>query len=128
MTKLVKGYETDAGIDIILDHDVYLGPCEHTTVDLGKIFVLKEGQCGIICPRSSAAKQGIFIATSPIDAHYDGNVHAMVFNSSFNSLHYKKGEAFCQLVVLQLANVDNANYSVKKEGKRGSNGFGSTGV
>ena len=119
-----KGYLEDAGTDIILDKDILLSPGLNV-IDLNVSVVIKEGTCGIIAPRSSAAKKGIFIANCPIDANYSGNVHAMVFNLTTEPIKYTIGTSFCQIIILQISQPD-FQYNVKKSGKRSLSNFGGT--
>lgn len=119
-----KGYLRDAGVDIILDKDVIFEPFQITVVDLNVQLQIEGGEYAILCPRSSAAKQGLFIANCPIDPDYSGNVHAIVFNASKNRVKYKAGEAFCQyLVSVFIAH----NVKPRKTGMRSTSKFGETG-
>lgn len=123
--RLIKGYKNDAGSDIILDNDVLLPAQMLSVVNLGKLpKTIPCGLCGIIAPRSSAARKGIFIANCPIDTDYCGDVHAIVYNTGHDCLHYKAGEAFCQLVVYGIAY--DMDVEVKKKGSRTTGAFGST--
>lgn len=123
--QLSKGYKRDAGNDIILDHDVVFGPQTFKIINLGKLPApLPPTVCGIIAPRSSAAQKGILIANCPIDADYNGDVHAMVYNASRETIYYKAGEAFCQLVIYKI--VYDESVKERKSGLRSDGAFGST--
>lgn len=123
-SRFAKGYIRDAGVDILLDKDLVFEPFQITVVDLNVQLEVEAETLALIVPRSSAAKQGLFIATCPVDPDYNGNVHAIVFNASKNRVKYKQGESFCQYImvpfVLQRANC-------KKEGTRTTSKFGETG-
>lgn len=121
-----KAYNSDGGTDIIMDKDVVFPPGEMTVVELTVPVNPPSGHLAIICPRSSYALQGIFIANCPIDAHYTGYVKAIVFNSGKNVVSCKKGERFCQFIVLKcIPNLYNAK--CRKLGRRKTNGWGSSG-
>ena len=123
--QLSKGYKRDAGNDIILDYDVIFPAKMLSIVNLGKLpNPLPPTVCGIIAPRSSAAQKGLFIANCPIDSDYCGDVHAMVYNTSDDSIYYKAGEAFCQLVIYKV--VYDESVKERKNGVRGDGAFGST--
>lgn len=126
MERLCKGYANDAGYDVLLSQSVYLKPFETKVVDLGIQATPNEGTMYILLPRTSAAKQGLYVAACPIDPDYTGNIHAIVTNLGSEYILYNEGEAFCQLVPIQLANcILKAN--VKKQGRRTDGAFGSTG-
>ena len=122
----VKGYADDAGCDVILKKDVIFNPQETQVIDLEVTATPKENTMGFLCSRTSAAKKGLIVAMCPIDPNYNGTIHAIVHNVSNDTIIYYAGEAFCQLVFVPiLTNVVNAK--IKKEGKRSSGNFGSTG-
>lgn len=125
ISRLQKGYDADAGTDIILDHDVEFLPHSTTEVSLNWNYNPVEGQMGILLLRSSAGKKGLAINTSPIDPGFEGNTTAIIHNHSDEIIRYKRGESFCQLVVLPFVNVDAP---VRKEGTRGSGKYGSSGA
>lgn len=121
-----KGYEEDAGTDIILDSDVTFLPMSTKTVDLNVQITPKEGEMAFLLARTSAANKGLCVAMCPIDPNYNGNVLAIVHNVSHDIISYKAGEAFCQVVNVSI------NYAVKgsirKEGKRSDSHLGRTGA
>ena len=122
-----KGYEADAGVDVILDKDVIIMPMSTQCMDLNIVVTPVEGEMAVLCARTSAAAKGLCVAMCPIDANYTGNVTAIIHNMSNQILTYKKGEAFCQVVGLPITNPVK-NVSVKKKGKRSDGKLGSTGV
>lgn len=123
--RLSKGYAADAGTDIILDHDVEFLPHSTTEVSLNWNYNPEPGHTGLLLLRSSAGKKGLSINTSPIDPGFEGNTTAVIQNHSDDIITYKKGESFCQLVVLPFVPVDAP---VRKEGNRGSGKYGSSGA
>lgn len=123
--RLMKGYEADAGYDVILDKDVELKPGLNV-INLNIKVNVQEGEFAYLCARTSTAKESIIVYQCPIDANYNGDVHAIVQNMSGEYKVYKQGEAFCQIVYCKLGTCHN-DYLVKKEGKRTNGAFGSTG-
>lgn len=122
-----KGYRNDGGTDIVMDREFNFPPNAMTVVELNVPVNPPKGYLAIVCPRSSFAKKGLFIANCPIDAEYEGEIKAIVFNSSECEIHCDVGESFCQFVVLRcLPNL----YHVKPKmrGRRKCNGWGSTGL
>lgn len=122
--RFTKGYIRDAGVDIILDKSIVFEPFQVTVVDLNVQLEVESENLALIVPRSSAAKQGLFIATCPVDPDYSGNVHAIVFNATKNRVKYAKGESFCQYIVVPFV-MQKAN--CRKEGTRTTSKFGETG-
>lgn len=123
-TSLIKGYEDDAGLDVILSEQVTFKAKQQTIINLGNICTPAPDNMGYLIERTSAAKQGLFVHSCPIDANYEGPVHAIVYNSSDNDVTYNKDEAFCQLVIVAVKTV--RNLPCKKSGKRTNSCFGGT--
>lgn len=121
-----KGYKSDAGADVILEDDVVFLPGVTTTVNLKVQVTPKENEMGFLCARTSAAKQGLSVAMCPIDTDYSGDVMAIVHNVSNNIIVYKRGEAFCQVLMVPIHDIP-VDYVVKKEGRRTNGNCGSTG-
>lgn len=124
-----KGYEADAGVDVVLDRDIVILPMSTMSVDLNITVTPDEGEMAVLCARTSAAAKGLCVAMCPIDANYTGNVTAIVHNVSNQILTYRKGEAFCQVVSLPITCCISKNdIEVKKSGKRSDGKLGSTGI
>lgn len=124
LDNLSKGYMADAGMDVILHKDVIFRPLETTIVELELQLDLPEYHMGMLIARTSAAKQGLVVAMCPIDPHYNGKVNAIVHNVSQNTVQYKKGESFCQLVIVPFITIDEVPH--RKDGIRSDGKFGST--
>lgn len=122
-----KGYEADAGTDVILIEDVTILPMSTMAVNLHIQVTPDEGEMAVLCARTSAAARGLCVAMCPIDANYTGDVTAIVHNVSNEIITYKKGEAFCQIVGLPIIQPVS-DVVIKKEGKRSDGKLGSTGI
>lgn len=122
---VTKGYIEDAGVDILIDEAVTFEPLTTTIVPLNCKVIISEGYLGTLCARTSAAARGLCIAMCPIDPNYEGNLTAIVHNISNNRVTYKKGDSFCQIMVMPAVIIKNV--SVRKEGKRITGHLGSTG-
>ena len=125
MTKFFKSYKKDAGTDIVMSETVTLKAKEMTDVPLRVNVNPPRRHLAIVCPRSSYAMKGIFIANCPIDSGYTGNIRAIVYNSSNEDIVVHQGERFCQFIVLKckpnILGIKN-NFN-----KRKNRGWGSTG-
>lgn len=125
MDNFVKGYEDDAGLDIVLDDDLVLCPGLNV-VELPCHYTPGEGEVAFIVPRSSTAKKGIFPIMVAIDTGYTGIIHGMIVNADTHSVTFKKGDRAFGIVNL-VKGEDRARYIITKQGKRGDNWNGSSG-
>lgn len=119
-----KGYEDDAGTDILLDRDIVFMPMSTTNVDLNVKITPQADEMSFLCARTSAASKGLSVATCPIDPYYNGNVTAIVHNMSNDIIVYKKGEAFCQYVTTKI--ITDRQTEPKKPGRRTTSKLGGT--
>lgn len=124
MLRFIKGYADDAGTDIILDEPVYFAPHKTTVVNLHVQIIPAVGTMSFLCARTSAARDGLIVATCPIDPNYEGDVHAIVHNVSDNAVIYNSGDSFCQYVTVKIE--VNTDAAVKKPGTRTNSAFGGT--
>ena len=122
--KFSKGYEDDAGVDILLQEDVTFMPMSTMTYEFDIQITPNEGEMAFLCARTSAANKGLSVATCPIDPHYNGKISAIVHNLSNNIITYKKGEAFCQYVTVKIIPQD---FTPRKQGLRSDSKLGGTG-
>lgn len=125
MNRLSKGYKDDAGVDVILDEEVTFPPKQITSFNLSVRVTPKRNHMAIIAPRSSYARKGLIICNCPVDANYTGDIHAIVYNGSDESITCKKDESFCQVMMIKIRTIKNVE--IRKTGKRKSENFGSTG-
>lgn len=124
--KLSKGYEADAGCDVIIDRNAVFRPMCTQIFELNLQVNIPEGFMGMLVARTSAAIRGLNVAMCPIDPHYDGKVNAIVHNISHDTIVYKKGQSFCQLVIVPVTIMHGPLIQVRKPGKRTDGKMGST--
>lgn len=121
----IRGYEDDAGSDIIIDKIVKLPAFQTTIIELPVKYNPPKGTLAYLVQRTSAAKKGILVSGSPIDPGYEGNLYAICMNSTPYDVEFKPGDSFCQLVTYPLGHAPKCK--VKKPGqKRGTGAFGSS--
>ena len=125
---LSKGYEDDAGCDVIINRNAVFRPMCTQVFELDLQVDIPEGFMGMLIARTSAAVKGLNVAMCPIDPHYTGKVNAIVQNISHDTIVYKAGESFCQLVVIRVAIVNGETIPVRKSGKRTNGKMGSTNI
>lgn len=131
----LPSYETDAsaGMDLRanIDKSVTLKPLERTIVKTGLFIALPVGFEAQVRPRSGlAAKNGITVLNAPgtVDADYRGEIGVILVNLSNEDFVIKDGERIAQLVIAKHERANWEEVEILSETKRGSSGFGSTGV
>lgn len=131
----------DAGMDIYAPTTFHVPPQESVYVSCGFGILMPPGYMAYTVVRGSTANMGLHIAENPIDAGYTGEVHAVVWNISNDTVVIQEGERFCQLVIVPcVTSARDAAYSVPRKlptikpeeasdyghRGRGSGGYGST--
>ena len=125
--------ESAAGMDLrsFLDADICIPPLGRVKIPTGLKLEIPEGYEGQVRPRSGLAiKTGLTVLNSPgtIDSDYRGDLEIILINLGAQNVIIKDGERIAQLVI---APVSRARIEEAKEltpTKRGSAGFGSSGV
>ena len=128
-------YETDAsaGMDLRanIDESITLQPLERTIVKTGLYIALPLGYEAQVRPRSGlAAKKGVTVLNAPgtIDADYRGEIGVILVNLSNDNFIINDGERIAQLVIAKHEQATWKEVEILDMTKRGSGGFGSTGV
>jgi dUTP pyrophosphatase len=130
-----RAHPTDAGADLISIREYHLAPGEQKLFDTGVAVQIPPGMVGLIFNRSSQAKTGVQIPNSVgvIDADYRGNLMVMLRNTGTAYYTIKAFDTrIAQLVVVPIWLPTFTEYPGSDEDwvntKRGTGGFGSTGV
>jgi len=129
------GYETSAsaGMDLRanLTESITLKPLERAIVKTGLYIALPEGFEAQIRPRSGlAAKFGITVLNAPgtIDADYRGEIGVILVNLSNDNFTINDGDRVAQMIIAAYVHTKWEEVNVLDDTKRGSGGFGSTGI
>ena len=123
-----------AGLDLrayLPKASLRIKPLERLLVPTGLYIELPIGYEGQIRPRSGIAlKQGLTLLNSPgtIDADYRGEIRILIVNLSDSTTEIEDGSRIAQLILSTHAQIDWKEVKVLTESKRGSKGFGSTGL
>lgn len=120
-----RAHYNDAGADVYIKHDVVLDPWQSMAIPLGFGIVLPDGYMGTINPRSSTSKKGLITNLAPIDSGYRGEIHALVTNTTSETVHLDKDMRVGQLVITPII---LPTYVLELGEERGENGFGSSGT
>ena len=120
-----------AGVDLCSMKYCILKPGELALIPTGIRLAIPEGYEGQIRPRSGLAlNHRIIIPNTPgtIDSDYRGEIMVMLLNMGTDPFSLSFGDRIAQLVFVPVA---HANFEPVKEldqTKRGTGGFGSTGM
>jgi dUTP pyrophosphatase len=122
-----------AGLDLFaaVDREFVLAPGRHAGVPTGVAIALPEGFEAQVRPRSGLAlRHGVTVLNAPgtIDSDYRGEVTAILINHGSEPFAIQRGMKIAQLIVAAHAHVEWHETSVLEATKRGTDGFGSTGL
>jgi dUTP pyrophosphatase len=128
-------YESEgaAGLDIraFLDSEVVLPPRGRAQIPTGLFLEIPPGFEAQVRPRSGlAARRGVTVLNSPgtIDSDYRGELEVILINLGSESFAVRNGDRIAQLVVSPVCRASIEEAESLSVTKRGSGGFGSTGV
>jgi dUTP pyrophosphatase len=125
--------EGSAGIDLssAIQEDVIIKPGDRKLITTNLILEIPEGCEGQVRPRSGLAlKNGITVLNTPgtIDADYRGEVKVLLINLGTEDFVVKFGDRIAQLIISKYEKVEPVPVEQLNDTKRGSGGYGSTGV
>ena len=122
-----RAHPDDAGLDLYALTDVVLEPGKSAVVPTGIAMAIPEGCVGLVADRSSLARKGVKTAGGVIDAGYRGEVGAVLWNISRETVKLGRGDRVAQLLIVPIATPAVKEVKALTESKRGKKGFGSTG-
>jgi len=132
---LVPEYATEyaAGADLkaCLDQPVIIKPGDQSGIPIGIAIEIPAGYEAQIRPRSGlAAKDGITVLNAPgtIDSDYRGEVKVLLVNLGKKPVIIHHGDRIAQMVVAPVQKGEFIEQESLSETKRGTGGFGSTGL
>ena len=125
--------EFSAGMDIRanIERSILLKPLERVLVKTGIYMQIPKGYEAQVRPRSGLAfKKGIGVLNSPgtIDSDYRGEVGVILINLSNQEFLIEDGERIAQMVIAKHEQAEWDEVVTLEDTKRGSGGFGSTGI
>ena len=128
-------YKTDgsSGLDLaaFVNKDIEIKPGKSEIIPTGLAIAIPENFEIQIRPRSGlAAKNKISVLNTPgtIDADYRGEIKVILINLSDKSFIVEKGLRIAQMVLCPVIKAKLKEVEILEDTKRGSGGFGSTGV
>ncbi len=122
-----------AGMDLRanLSEPLALAPMQRCLVPTGLYIALPPGFEAQVRPRSGLAlKKGVTVLNSPgtIDADYRGEICIILINLSDEPFVIEDGERIAQMVVARHEQAAWEEVEVLDETRRGTGGFGHTGI
>ncbi len=123
--------EGSSGYDLYSNEDTIIKPNDIVLVSTGISIEIPVGYEAQVRPRSGlAVKKGITVLNTPgtIDADYRGEVKVILINFGKKIVSLKKHERIAQLVFQKIETINFVLEENLTETKRGTNGFGSSGV
>ncbi len=122
-----------SGVDLManIESPIILRPLEKALVPTGIYIEMPENIEAQIRPRSGlAAKHGISVLNTPgtIDADYRGEIKVILVNLSKEDFEITPGMRIAQMVFTPVIRVTFIESDEISDTKRGSGGFGHTGV
>jgi dUTP pyrophosphatase len=128
-------YESEgaAGLDIraFLDSELVIPPLGRAQISTGLFLEIPLGFEAQVRPRSGlAARRGVTVLNSPgtIDSDYRGELKIILINLGAEPFAVQNGDRIAQLVVSPVCRASVGEAESLSATKRGSGGFGSTGV
>jgi dUTP pyrophosphatase len=131
----VPEYQTEgaAGADLCahVPADVILKPGERAIVPTGLHLEIPAGYEGQVRPRSGlAARHGVTVLNTPgtIDSDYRGEIKVILVNLGEADFRIQTGDRIAQIVFSPVIRVSFRRKDAVDTTRRGSGGFGSTGI
>tara|TARA_Y200000002_G_scaffold292118_1_gene246303 strand:- start:234 stop:674 length:441 start_codon:yes stop_codon:yes gene_type:complete len=128
-------YETDgsSGLDLAayIDKNIEIKPGKSEIIPTGLAVAIPKNFEIQIRPRSGlAAKNQISVLNTPgtIDADYRGEIKVILVNLSERNFIVEKGLRIAQMVLCPVVKARLKEVNSLEDTKRGSGGFGSTGI
>lgn len=120
-----------AGVDICSTMYCIIKPGEQALIPTGLKLAIPEGYEAQIRPRSGLAlNQKITIPNSPgtIDSDYRGEIRVLLKNEGEEPFTLSFGDRIAQMVFVPVVRAKFEDVKTLNDTKRGSGGFGSTGM
>ena len=121
--------ESDVGLDLRANENISLMPMEQKIVKTGLIIKVPKGHVGLIRDRAGiVGKMNIHTVAGTFDPDYRGEVSIFLVNFGEEEAHIEKGMRIAQMIFVPVTRVGVKVVKSLSETKRGSKGFGSTGI
>ena len=126
-----RAYPADAGLDLYALEQATLAPGERAAIRTGIAIELRDGDAGLVLPRSGlAARHGIALVNAPglIDSGYRGEVRVLLLNTDRSATFtVAAGDRIAQLLLVRAHTPGVVEVDALTSSERGQGGFGSSG-
>ena len=122
-----KAYSTNAGFDLKSPITYNLKAKDNIVIDTGVHIQLPNNYAALVVSKSGLNVKNNIISTGLIDEGYTGSIIIKLYNMGNSDYTIKRGDKISQIVIIK-----NDKFVIKEVnkidgGKRGINGFGSSG-
>lgn len=125
-------HDGDAGLDLCSMETMWVYPGRTEMVGTGIAIELERNHVGLVFPRSGLGSKGLTLSNcvGVIDSGYRGEIKVPLHNNNRDGgpMLVHAGDRVCQLVVVRLPSVAIEEVEELADSKRGTDGYGSTGV
>lgn len=124
-------YPDDSGAGVFAAEDCTLQPLERKAVPTGLSVEVPPGLEIQVRPRSGLAlEHGLTLLNTPgtVDSGYRGEIKVILINLGSEPYRVEKGQKIAQLVLTPVLRARFEEVEDLSDSKRGSRGFGSTGM
>jgi len=122
-----KKYRGDAGFDLRSAYDYLIPPEKGMDIKVDTIATSRRMWFLLIGRSSTFHIKGLIVNTGIIDNGYCGKLGVYIYNPNQHAVKIEKGERISQIIPFNLIRNVRLVEGRLSVGKRGSNGFGSTG-
>jgi len=126
-----KSHLSDVGWDLYTPIDFSLLPGEVKRIDFGIIIEILPGYEIQVRNRSGVVwKYNVMMALGQgtIDTDYRGHIMAPFYNFGTEQINFSRGDRLAQMVIKKVYDIELKEGKVNTNTKRGTKGFGSTGL
>ena len=126
-----RANEGDAGFDLFSIEEKIIKSGESALIGTGIIIELPSGTEAQVRPRSGLAlKHSVTVLNSPgtIDEGYRGEIKVVLINHGKEDFLIERQMRIAQMVIAPVAKVNLVEVEVVANSKRGTGGFGSSGL
>jgi dUTP pyrophosphatase len=123
-------YEDDACMDIYCNTETFIPKMQTYIVKTGIAIKLPIGYEGRVIGRSGLASRGILVHHGVIDPGYTGEIGVIITNLSDRVFIANVGDRIAQFSIHRIyrMNFKETENLIDSYSKRGTNGYGSTGI
>jgi dUTP pyrophosphatase len=120
----LRAHYNDAGADVHALDKFILLPHQTVKIPLGFGLELPDGLMACVFPRSGLTSKGIISHVPPVDSGYNGEIHAIITNTTDEIYTIEENDRIGQIVITPIILCE---FTEELGNERGSKGFGSSG-